>query len=166
MNRILSMSFQEFVDSFSRCLHRECVVLEGKPRDAVWNRLKLLFVTMLAVEQCASWRQRWPRAEQEGESESRGTSPCASLVSYRAWPEDQGRFYSREAEPRVPASRRDAAGMRRGEERRGLCRGQEWLEGRKGSGRRREGDGIGEVRATTERKKDCTARRREGRLEL
>lgn len=36
------------------------------------------------------------------------------LVSYGAWPGDQGRFYSREAEPRVPASRRDAAAARKG----------------------------------------------------
>lgn len=39
----------------------------------------------------------------------------ASLVSYGAWPGDQGRFYSREAGPRVPASRRDAAAGRKGE---------------------------------------------------
>lgn len=39
------------------------------------------------------------------------------LVSYGAWPGDQGRFYSREAEPRVPASRRDAAAARGGEKR-------------------------------------------------
>lgn len=112
-----------FVDEFSRVRRlfsnlftsRKCIVFEGKSRDAVWNRLKPLFVTMLAVEQCASWRQRWPRAEQEGESESRGASPCASLVSYGAWPGDQGRFYSREAEPRVPASRRDAVAKRREE---------------------------------------------------
>lgn len=47
------------------------------------------------------------------------------LVSYGAWPGDQGRFYSREAEPRVPASRRDAATARRGEEKRGGGRGDE-----------------------------------------
>lgn len=65
----------------------------------------------------------------------------ASLVSYGAWPGDQGRFYSREAEPRVPASRRDAAAGRKG----GACKRQEWPGGREdGGGEERERERVGE----------------------
>lgn len=80
----------------------------------------------------------------------------ASLVSYGAWPGDQGRFYSREAEPRVPASRRDAAAAGRGDS----CRGQgkSGLRGWEGEGKGGEGSDGGKERL-------CGAGR-EGRPEL
>lgn len=62
----------------------------------------------------------------------------ASLVSYGAWPGDQGRFYSREAGPRVPASRRDAAAERKGGKS-GL--GDEEKKEREQRGRGRVGEG-------------------------
>lgn len=57
------------------------------------------------------------------------------LVSYGAWPGDQGRFYSREAEPRVPASRRDAAAARKGEESRREMRKRKRKDERRGGSR-------------------------------
>lgn len=80
----------------------------------------------------------------------------ASLVSYGAWPGDQGRFYSREAEPRVPASRRDAAAGRK----RGTCKRQEWSWG---TGRReRERERVGEG-SDGGKERLCSAKKREGR---
>lgn len=84
----------------------------------------------------------------------------ASLVSYGAWPGDQGRFYSREAEPRVPASRRDAAEEKRG----GTVQGARVA---RGSGkRRRRRDGGEEVRAAIEEKKGCVEPKERERGEL
>lgn len=75
------------------------------------------------------------------------------LVSYGAWPGDQGRFYSREAEPRVPASRRDAAsvgGGGAGGERRGARAGGK-------SGARR---GTSEDRGVSAKGKEARGRQR------
>lgn len=52
-----------------------------------------------------SWRQWWPRAEQEGESAREEKPLRASLVSYGAWPRGSRTvLLARSGEPRVPAS--------------------------------------------------------------
>lgn len=84
----------------------------------MWNQLKPLFATTLSRSSSAPRDVSGDHVLNKRESRSsRGASPylSLSLVSYGAWPGDQGRFYSREAEPRVPASRRDAAAEKRGE---------------------------------------------------
>lgn len=108
------MGLRGFVDSVRKCLHRK---RSRRASPAVWYQLKPLFVTTLRGRaQCAPRDVSGDHVLNKRESRRVVEEPLhASLVSYGAWPGDQGRFYSREAEPRVPASRRDAAAERRGD---------------------------------------------------
>lgn len=88
-------------------------------REPLWNQLKPLFVTTRSSS--APRDVSGDHVLNKRKSRRVKEALRASLVSYGAWPGDQGRFYSREAEPRVPASRRDAAAGRKG----GTCKRQE-----------------------------------------